>query len=158
VAYTDSCLGAFIDNFKKTKWWKNTVVVLVPDHAMRYPATLDNRSMERHQIPLLMIGGAIKSPKTIDTYASQIDIAATLLSQLHLPYTDFKFSKNILNPTSPHFGYFTFFNGFGMINSENQYVYDYESKTAITNTGQKDKNKMKAEAFLQTLYNDLEKR
>jgi len=158
VAYTDSCLGVFVNRFKKTRFWKNTVIVLVPDHAMRYPATLDNRSVERHQIPLLMIGGAVKAPRIIDTYAAQMDIAATLLAQLNLPHADFEFSKNILNPASPHFGYFTFPNGFGMVTPENKYVFDCESNTVVVNEGQKDLNKKNGEALLQTLYDDLEKR
>lgn len=158
VAYTDSCLGVFIDQFKKTKWWKNSIVVLVPDHAMHFPQNLDQRSVDRYKIPLLIVGGALKAPQRIDTYASQIDIAATLLSQLKLSHTDFLFSKNIMNPASPHFGYFTFKNGFGMVNPQNEYVYDYESKSVFTNNGVKDANKTKAEAFLQTLYDDLEKR
>jgi len=158
VAYTDSCLGVFVNRFKKTKWWKNTVIVLVPDHAMRYPANLDNRSVERHQIPLLMIGGAVKAPRIIDTYATQMDIAATLLAQLNLPHGDFEFSKNILNPASPHFGYFTFPNGFGMVTPANKYVFDCESNSVVLNEGQKGLNKKKGEALLQTLYDDLEKR
>jgi len=158
VAYTDSCLGNFIDSFRRTTYWKNSIVILVPDHAMRFPDNLDNRSIERHKIPLLIIGGAVKAPLIIDTYASQIDIATTLLSQLNLPHADFKFSKNILNPASPHFGYFTYPNGFGMLTPQNQYIFDYESKTTYMNAGHKNENKMKAEAFLQTLYDDLEKR
>lgn len=158
VAYTDSCLGVFIDQFKKTKWWKNSVVVLVPDHAMHFPQNLDQRAVDRYKIPLLIVGGAVRAPQRIDTFASQIDIAATLLSQLKLPHDDFKFSKNILNPASPHFGYFTFKNGFGMVTPQNEYVYDYESKSVYVNTGTKDANKKRAEAFLQTLYDDLEKR
>jgi phosphoglycerol transferase MdoB-like AlkP superfamily enzyme len=158
VAYTDSCLGLFIDHFKKTKWWKNSIVVMVPDHAMRFPANLDNRSDERYKIPLLIVGGAVKTPRRIDTYASQIDISATLLSQLELPHNEFRFSKNILNPASPHFGYFTFKNGFGMVTPQNQYVFDYEGQTVFLNRGNKDENKKKAEALLQTLYDDLEKR
>jgi len=158
VAYTDSCLGNFIDRLKRTKYWKNTIVVMVPDHAMHYPANVDNRSVERHEIPLLIIGGAVKKPVSIDTYASQIDIAATLLSQLNIPHNDFMFSKNILNPNSPHFAYFTFLNGFGMLTPRNQYIFDYEFQKTFMNTGHKDENKLKAEAFLQTLYDDLEKR
>ena len=158
VAYTDSCLGLFIDHFKKTKWWKNSIVVMVPDHAMRFPANLDNRSDERYKIPLLIVGGAVKTPRRIDTYASQVDISATLLSQLQLPHNEFRFSKNILNPASPHFGYFTFKNGFGMVTPQNQYVFDYEGQTVFLNRGNKDENKKKAEALLQTLYDDLEKR
>ncbi|MEG2513937.1 MAG: sulfatase-like hydrolase/transferase, partial [Bacteroidaceae bacterium] len=107
VAYTDSCLGNFIDQFKQTKYWDNTVIVFVPDHATRYPIDLDNRDVARYRIPLLMIGGAVKQPLKVDTYASQIDIAATLLHQLQLPHDEFRFSKNILNPASPHFAYFT---------------------------------------------------
>ena len=158
VAYTDSCLGLFIDHFKKTKWWKNSIVVMVPDHAMRFPDNLDNRSDDRYKIPLLIVGGAVKTPRRIDTYASQIDISATLLSQLELPHNEFRFSKNILNPASPHFGYFTFKNGFGMVTPQNQYVFDYEGKSVFLNRGNKDENKKKAEALLQTLYDDLEKR
>lgn len=158
VAYTDSCLGVFIDQFKKTKWWKNSIVIMVPDHAMRYPANLDNASVERHKIPLLIVGGAVKSPQRIDTYASQIDIAATLLAQLQIHHNDFIFSKNILNPASPHFGYYTFPNGFGMVTYENQYVYNCESNSIFLDNGQKGKNRKKAEALLQTLYDDLGKR
>jgi len=133
-------------------------VVMVPDHAMRFPDNLDNRSDDRYKIPLLIVGGAVKTPRRIDTYASQIDISATLLSQLELPHNEFRFSKNILNPASPHFGYFTFKNGFGMVTPQNQYVFDYEGKSVFLNRGNKDENKKKAEALLQTLYDDLEKR
>lgn len=158
VAYTDSCLGVFIDHFKKTKWWKNSVVILVPDHAMHYPSNIDNRSVERHKIPLLIIGGAVKAPRLIDTYASQIDIAATLLAQLRLPHKDYIFSKNILNSASPHFGYFTFPNGFGVLTPENQYIFDCEANSVVINSGHKNENKKKGEALLQTLYDDLERR
>ena len=158
VAYTDSCLGAFIDHLKKTKYWKYSIVVMVPDHAMHYPDNLDNRSDDRYKIPLLIVGGAVRIPRRIDTYGSQIDISATLLSQFQLAHDDFKFSKNVLNPASPHFGYFTFKNGFGMVTPQNQYVYDYEGKSVFLNRGNKDENKKKAEALLQTLYDDLEKR
>ncbi|MEI6753269.1 MAG: sulfatase-like hydrolase/transferase [Paludibacter sp.] len=158
VAYTDSSLGVFIDRFKQTKYWKNSIVILVPDHAMHYPANIDNRSIARYKIPLLIIGGAVKTPCRIDTYASQIDISATLLEQMNIPHTDFMFSKNILNPASPHFGYFTFPKGFGMVSPENRYVYDCDAKSVVTQEGMTNYNKKKAEALLQTLYDDLEKR
>ncbi len=158
VAYTDSCLGVFIDRFKQKKWWKNSILILVPDHATRFPAGLENSSIDRYKIPLLIIGGAVRKPELIETYASQIDISATLLSQLNLSHSEFKYSKNILNPASPHFGYFTFPNGFGMITEKNQYIFDYELKKAMLNAGKNDDNKLKAEAFIQTLYDDLENR
>lgn len=155
VAYTDSCLGDFIRNLKQTDVWKNSVVVMVPDHAMTYPHGIDQRAVDRYKIPLLMVGGALKSPMRIDTYGSQIDIAATLLHQLGIDYSEFTFSKNILNPSSPHFGVFTFQNGFGMVTTDNHYVYDYEAQNIFSNTGVVNANKLKVEAFIQTLYDDI---
>lgn len=159
VAYTDSCLGAFIDEFKQTEYWKNSVVIMVPDHAAAYPAGIDNHSIERYQIPLLIAGGALRQPMKVDAYASQIDIAATLLSQLNLPHKEFMFSKNIVNPASPHFGYFTNGNLFGMVSADNQLVYDCDADKVVYDEGtNKGENLKKGQAFLQTLYDDLSKR
>ena len=36
-AYADSCAGDFVRQFKETPLWKNTVIVLVPDHLGAYP-------------------------------------------------------------------------------------------------------------------------
>lgn len=159
VAYADSCLGSFIKQFKETKWWNNSIVVLVPDHARRYPDDLSDFSVNRYKIPLIIIGGAVKSAMQIKTYASQMDIAATLLNQVDLPHKEFSFSKNILNPASPHFAYFAFPNAFGMLTPENEVVFNCESGKAITDTGKTlGKNLIKGKAFLQKLYDDLSKR
>jgi phosphoglycerol transferase MdoB-like AlkP superfamily enzyme len=155
VQYTDSCLGEFIEGFKKTKYWANSIVVLVPDHAMHYPSSIDIRSVERYRIPFLILGGAVKAPEKIDVYASQIDIAATLLHQFQLPHEEFTFSKNILNPDSPHFAFYTFPNGFGFLTSENHYVYDCDSHAVVVNEGNEFENRKKGEAYLQILYDDL---
>ena len=57
-------------------------IVLVPDHLGAYPQDIDNLTVDRYRIPLIFIGGAVKEPRQIGTYGSQIDIAATLLGQL----------------------------------------------------------------------------
>ena len=74
------------------------MVILVADHAMRYPAGIQEADILRHHIPMVWTGGVIKSPRVIYDYASQIDIAATLLGQLGISYDDFIFSKNLANP------------------------------------------------------------
>ena len=99
-AYTDSCAGDFVRQFRELPQWKNTVIVFVPDHLGAYPEHIDNLSVERYRIPLLMVGGAIREPRRIDVYGSQHDIAATLLAQLALPHEEFVFSKDMLNPAS----------------------------------------------------------
>ena len=95
-AYTDSCAGDFVRQFRELPQWKNTVIVFVPDHLGAYPEHIDNLSVERYRIPLLMVGGAVREPRRIDVYGSQHDIAATLLAQLALPHDEFVFSKDML--------------------------------------------------------------
>jgi phosphoglycerol transferase MdoB-like AlkP superfamily enzyme len=156
VAYTDSCLGDFISRFKQMDLWGRTIVVLVPDHAGSYPYPVDNLSPERYQIPLILTGGAIKSPVKIDVYGSQIDIAATLLSQLGLPHDEFTFSKNLLNSASPHYAFFTYPNIFGMITPENQLVFDCDAEKIHSDRGIRlSENLVKGKAILQKLYDDL---
>lgn len=158
-AYTDNCVGEFIAQFKKMPEWKNSVVIFVPDHMGDYPQNMDNQSPERYKIPLLMVGGAIKEPRKIDAYGSQIDIAATLLGQLKVPHDEFTFSKNMLNPASPHFAFFTHPNLFGMVTRDNETVFNCESNTVALDKGSiKGVNLPKGKAYLQKLYDDIAKR
>lgn len=157
-AYADSCVGDFVKQYKETPFWENTLFVLVPDHQGAYPYLLEN-PLDGQRLPLILIGGAIKEPRVVDTYASQIDIAATLLSQLGLPHEEFTFSKDIMNPASPHFGYFTRPTYFGMITPENQLVYNLDANAVQMDEGtEKGANLEKGKAFLQKLYDDLAKR
>ncbi len=158
-AYTDSCAGDFVRQLKETPLWKNSVVIFVPDHLGVYPESIDHLSPERYTIPLILTGGAVKEPQRITTYGSQIDIAATLLAQLGLPHDDFTFSKNILNPSSPHFAFFTFPNIFGMVTADNEVVFNCESNTVAMDEGtHQGENLDKGKAYLQKLYDDLAKR
>ena len=158
-AYTDSCAGDFVRQLKETPLWKNSVVLFVPDHLGVYPESIDHLSPERYTSPLILTGGAVKEPQRITAYGSQIDIAATLLAQLGLPHDDFTFSKNILNPSSPHFAFFTFPNIFGMVTADNEVVFNCESNTVAMDEGtHQGENLNKGKAYLQKLYDDLAKR
>ena len=96
VAFTDSCIGSFVDKLKELPVWKNTLIVLVSDHGYRYPSSLTDYEPRRFHIPMIWLGGAVKEPAVIETYANQTDLAATLLSQLGLPHDQFIFSRDIL--------------------------------------------------------------
>lgn len=158
-AYTDSVVGDFIRRFKKLPQWKNSVVIMVPDHLGAYPEVLDNLAPWRYQIPLLMVGGAVKSPVKVDVYGSQQDIAATLLAQLGINHKEFTFSKDMFNPMSPHFAFFTFPDAFGMVNSKNRLVYDNQGRKIVVFSGEnREKTLEDGEAYLQKLYDDLAKR
>ena len=158
-AYTDSCVGDFVKQFRKLPQWKNTVIVFVPDHLGAYPEHLNNLSVERYQIPLLMVGGAIRNPRKVETYGSQQDIAATLLSQLAIPHNEFTFSKDMLNPNSPHFAFFTVPDAFGLVTADNQVIFNCQAGDVAVDEGTaKGKNLPLGKAYLQKLYDDLAKR
>lgn len=158
-AYTDSCVGDFIRRFKELPEWKNTVVIFVPDHMGAYPEGLERENPERYKIPLIFVGGAVKEPRKVDAYGSQADMAATLLGQLRLPHEEFTFSKNLLNPASPHFAFFTHPNLFGMVTADNAAVFNNEANAVALDEGTSPgKNLPKGKAYLQKLYDDLAKR
>lgn len=157
MAFTDSCIGSFIGQLKELPVWKNTLVVLVSDHGYRYPASLTDYEPRRFHIPMIWLGGAIKEPAIIDTYANQTDLAATLLSQLNLPHDSFTFSRDILAPGYPEYAFYTFPNGFGFINSTGISVYDNESNKPLIESPAENSNERlnKGKVLLQTLYDDL---
>lgn len=156
-AYTDSVVGDFISQFKELPQWENTVVILVPDHLGAYPDNLNNLSPSRYQIPLLMVGGAIKEKKRIDTFGSQHDLAATLLAQLGIKHQSFMFSKNMLDERSPHFAFFTIPDAFGIVTEKGHLVYDCQAERIDSGNNGNDYLE-KGQAYLQKLYDDLANR
>ncbi len=159
VAYTDSCLGDFVSKLKKLPVWENTLLVFVADHAFRYPYNVQNHDIDYHHIPLVWAGGAVRAPRVVDDYMSQTDLAATLLAQLHIPYDDFAFSKNLADPSREHFGYYTFPDGFGYIDREGAAVYDCAAQSVLINRNDSGEVRLnKGKAYLQKLYDDLASR
>lgn len=155
-AYTDSCVGAFVRELKTLPTWKNTLVILVPDHWGAYPRPLENGEA-RHTIPMLWIGGAVKQPMRVDVYSSQIDIAATLLAQMGLPHRNFTFSKNLFHPNVRKFAFFTEGSLFGMITEQGKAIYNLEGNTVQVQEGpQGHQLLMQGKAYLQKLYDHLE--
>lgn len=156
-AYTDSCLGNFVRRFRRLPQWQHTLVVLVPDHMGAYPRNIENLCFERFQIPLLLIGGAVQEARKVDVYGSQQDIAATLLGQMQLPHDDFRFSKDMLNPRSPHFAFFTMPDAFGMVTEENRLIFNCQAgSTAVDEGSQLGANLERGKAYLQKLYDDID--
>ena len=157
VAFTDSCIGHFIEKLKELPVWKNTLVIFVSDHGYPYPKDVTGYEPRRYHIPMLWIGGAVKEPVVIDKLANQTDLAATLLNQLGIDHDAFTFSRNILSPDYPEYAFYTYSNGFGFIDSTGISVYDNEGKKTLIETPREgsDLRLRKGKALLQTLYDDL---
>jgi len=134
--YADSCLGVFIRNVKKQAWWNNTLIVLVADHASIAPGNKTNENINRYRIPMLWLGGALRSRDTIITkYCSQMDIAKTIMHQLKLNDSLFVYSKNILNKYNKGNALFCYNDGFGLISDSYFQLYDNQTKRYVVNKG-----------------------
>ena len=157
-AYTDSCLGNFISNLKKLDKWNNALIILSPDHYGSYPLDITNY-IDRHRIPLILTGGAISDTTQITTVGSQTDIAATLLSQLGIDHSEFIFSKDLFNSKAPHYAFISSPSLFGFIEKDNYVIFNYEANQIVEAQGINNNHTLdKGKAFIQKLYDDLDKR
>lgn len=158
-AYADSSVGGFVESLKRTKKWNNSLVILVPDHLGAWPERPDNFKPWRYHVPLIWTGGAIRRPMIIDTYGSQQDIAATLLSQLGVRHGDMIFSKDMMNPAINHFAFFLPNDGLGMITDDNTLIYDNTQQKVVYDSGKKKGMNLEyGKALLQVLFDDIAKR
>ncbi|MBB2148727.1 sulfatase-like hydrolase/transferase [Pedobacter sp. LMG 31462] len=159
--YTDSCINAYLNNAKKQPWYNNTLFIFVADHGHVLPKqNADISSPSRYHIPLVFFGEVIKKEfrgKKYSNVASQVDIAATLLGQLNIPAKDFNWSKNLLNPYTKPFAYFSWDNGMGFIDNQQCVTFDNVGKMTLFNSNDKDKEGTEkrldlAKAYLQKVY------
>lgn len=157
MAFSDECVGKMIDRLKASPAWKDLLVVLVADHGYPYPRTLTYNEPLRHRIPMIWTGGAVARPRVVEDYAAQIDIAATLLAQLGVAHDDFDYSKDIFAPTPPRkFAYYTFNDGFGVVDASGEAVWDATADRAVTATNPELLDV--GRTMLQTTYTDIGRR
>lgn len=156
-AYTDECLGKFVDRLKQTPAWKDLLVICLPDHGFYYPREGSNAMPRFYHIPLLWLGGAVKQPMQVDKIMNQTDLAATLLGQLGLEHTVFTFSRNVLGSDYKYpFAFYSFNNGFSFRDSTGVTVFDNNSGSILFDKPEADESRLdKGKAILQTVYDDL---
>ena len=156
-AYTDECLGKFIDRLKQTPAWKDLLVICLPDHGFYYPREGSNAMPRFYHIPLLWLGGAVKQPMQVDKIMNQTDLAATLLGQLGLEHTAFTFSRHVLGSDYKYpFAFYSFNNGFSFRDSTGVTVFDNNSGSILFDEPEADESRLdKGKAILQTVYDDL---
>lgn len=94
VKYTDWALRHLFETARAKPWFKDTVFVVVADHCAGSAGKVA-LPLERYRIPLMIYGKNV-APARIETVASQIDVAPTLLALLHLDYASAFFGKDIL--------------------------------------------------------------
>ena len=156
-SYLDDCLGDFIDKLKSTPQWQDLLVVLVADHGINYKQVDEQQPLLRNHIPLLIVGGAVKEPRTVTTLCNQTDICATLLGQLALPHDDFSFSRDVLSksylhPTAVH----NYNNAQLLIDSTGYILYDFDaSRFTVSKSTDQEQLLRINKAILQLTTDDL---
>lgn len=95
VKYADYALHYLLEESKSHPWFADTIFVIVADHCAG-SAGRSALPLFRYHIPLFIYAPGRLAPRKIDTLASQIDIAPTLLGLLGVPYESRFFGKDIL--------------------------------------------------------------
>lgn len=157
-AYTDDCIGKFVNGLKSKGIWDNTLLIIVPDHGASAQEGRTLASEDVIHIPLVMTGGAIMESKVVDKIMNQSDIVATLLGQLGIDHSEFVFSRDVM---SKSYTYPSAINcsrtNFTFCDSTGLSTYDLDASVIINNKEKKegDASSHRVEvgkAILQTLY------
>lgn len=155
-AFTDQCLGDMVDSLRTLPQWDNLLVIILPDHG--YPYNVNFGSPEFFHSPMLWLGGAVREPRRMSQYINQSDIAATLLGQLGVPYSHYRWSRNVLGSGYTHpFVYCNFPAGMMMCDPAGAAVYDLQADRCHYDQGA-DSNKRlhKMQAIMQASYKELD--
>lgn len=161
MAYTDDCMGKFVERLKQSPVWNDLLVVVLSDHGIKSNQKQQNSDYEVAHIPMVWFGGAVKEHRVVSSIMAQSDMAATLLGQLDIPHDDFIFSRDVMSKTyrCPS-AFHTFDNGMTLIDSLGVVTYDNNAKRTIYSElftgGQMDIKlyESKIKAVLQTVYKD----
>lgn len=127
--FADNALFEFIECLRETPDWKNTLVILVADHSTVLPFYSSHYELARFEIPMIWLGGALKSGKQeISKFGDQTDISYTLLKQLNVTNEEYHFGKDLFARDAPSFAYYVFNKGFGFVSDSITLIYDNKNK------------------------------
>jgi phosphoglycerol transferase MdoB-like AlkP superfamily enzyme len=125
VYYTDQAIGNFISTARTMDWWDETLIIFLADHSYRL-SNVAFHEQQRFRIPMVWTGGAVAIKDTVITkIGSQTDLPRTLLNQIGISGTDFRFSKDLLSEDTKSFAYYTYNDGAGFIEDSTCTVYSW---------------------------------
>lgn len=155
VAYTDSCLGKFISEFRKSPLWANTLLIVTSDHGTLPPGPTDITDPASYRIPLIWTGGVVESIQRIETITMQPDFGTSLIHQLGWETDSSKFSKDFFN-SHPH-AFYALDSGWGYVVPEGFYYFDQGIRNFVSNPANEGKsvNLNFPKAFMQILHDDF---
>ena len=154
VTYTDSCLGVFINEFRKSPLWQNTLLIITADHGHMEPGPTDITDPASYRIPLIWSGGVIDSLQRIETISQQVDFGTSLIHQLGWEADSSKFAKDFF--TSHPFAFYMLDSGWGYITSQGEYYFDQNIHDFALKPNQKTLSDVQSpKAYMQVLHDDF---
>lgn len=155
VAYADSCLGDFIREFKKTKYWDNSLVIITSDHGALEPGPTEIIEPATYRIPLIWTGGIVKKPGTINKIGGQPDLIPTLVKQFGWKLDPWLFGHDLLS--TPSYAFYMCDSGWGYVSEEGEYFYDQGTSKfkSFMTIGNEKPDFDFAKAYLQVLHDDF---
>ncbi|MCP4934145.1 MAG: LTA synthase family protein [bacterium] len=96
VKYSDWAIGDFLKKARTKRWFDKTLFVIVADHTAGGAGKQD-LPVSRYHIPAMIYAPKLVDPKRIDTIASQIDLAPSILALLNMDYKSFFYGRNIFD-------------------------------------------------------------
>lgn len=155
IYYSDRCIGDFIRKCKESGVWENTLFVLIADHSTIKIGDLQPHEPEAYRIPMIFSGGALNVQDTVvTTLGSQTDLVATLLAQLGIDHSEYKYSKDLLNDAIVPFAFYAYSNAAGMITEEGTSVFNLKNGEFIQGDSLLENNRL-LKAYLQVLDEDV---
>lgn len=159
--YADSCIGRFIEAAKKEPWYHNTLFVFVADHCHDSPKKHPFYDPAFRRITMAFYGEPLKPEFRGYHYkkiCSQTDLVSTLLHQCGMDASAYRYSKNLFNPYTPSFAFFSHDYGMGFIEPRGSVVYNVNDNRWWTENAKNPADlpelKKEAQAYLQVMFGE----
>ncbi len=105
-AYTDYCIGKFMEAASGEAYFDNTIFVFLGDHGVEgrtgafYPPAWNEQRLSEEHVPFLIYSPGLISPRVYSKVVSQIDVLPTVAGLVQQPYTNTSLGRNVLDSTS----------------------------------------------------------
>ena len=153
VAYTDSCLGVFIDEFRKSPLWSNTLLIVTADHGHMEPGPTDITDPASYRIPLIWSGGVVDSLQQIETISMQSDFPVSLIHQLGWKADSARFSRDFFS--SKPYAFYMLDSGWGYVTPEGKFYFDQNIRDFVSKPETKAVDLSFPKAYMQVLHDDF---
>lgn len=103
-AYLDWCIGQFMQQARKEKYFDNTLFAFIGDHGIigtpgpHLPKSWKELAITQGHTPLLIYAPKYLKPRRIDSWAQQVDVMPTIASLVGIGYRNTTLGRDLLDP------------------------------------------------------------